>query len=92
MKLKQLLDYNNIVIQCHDAPDGDAIASGFALYSYFKFHNKTVRLVYSGRMEITKPNLLLMIEHLNIPIEYVVELHCKELLITVDSQLPVAQQ
>ncbi|MBI9014778.1 MAG: DHH family phosphoesterase [Clostridiales bacterium] len=86
MNLKQFLDYDNIVIQCHDIPDGDAIASGFALYQYIKFHNKDVRLVYSGRMEITKPNLLLMIEHLKIPIEYVVELYCKELLITVDCQ------
>jgi len=86
MNLKQLLDYNNIVIQCHDSPDGDAIASGFALYRYFEFHNKTVRLVYSGRREIIKPNLLLMIEHLNIPIEYVKKLHCNELLITVDCQ------
>lgn len=32
MKLKELLHYDNIVIQCHDNPDADAIASGYGLY------------------------------------------------------------
>ena len=29
MKLRELLNYNRIVIQCHDNPDADAIASGY---------------------------------------------------------------
>ena len=28
MKLRDLLVFNNITIQCHDNPDADAIASG----------------------------------------------------------------
>ena len=29
-------DFKEIVIQCHDNPDADALASGFALYCFFK--------------------------------------------------------
>lgn len=86
MKLSELLVYDKIVIQCHDNPDPDTIASGYALYRYFKSKNKEVRLVYSGTRTITKPNIVLMIESLNIPIEYVQELNIKGLLITVDCQ------
>lgn len=42
MILSELLIYNKIVIQCHDNLDPDAIASGYALYSYFKSKNKEV--------------------------------------------------
>lgn len=86
MKLSELLIYDEIVIQCHDNPDPDAIASGYALYSYFKSKNKEVRLIYSGRRTITKPNIVLMVESLNIPIEHVQELNVEGLLITVDCQ------
>ena len=86
MKLSELLIYDKIIIQCHDNPDPDAIASGYALYSYFKSKDKQVRLVYGGRLPITKPNIVLMIESLNIPIEHVQELNVEELLITVDCQ------
>ena len=40
MRLSELLDYNDIVIQCHDNPDADALASGYALFWYFKKMNK----------------------------------------------------
>ncbi len=86
MRLSELLIYNKIVIQCHDNPDPDTIASGYALYSYFKSKNKEVRLVYSGRLPITKPNIVLMIESLSIPIEHIQELSREELIITVDCQ------
>lgn len=86
MRLSDLLRYNKIVIQCHDNPDPDTIASGYALYGYFKSKNKKVRLVYSGRLPITKPNIVLMIESLNIPIEHVQVLNWEELIITVDCQ------
>lgn len=86
MKLSDLLKYNEIVIQCHDNPDADAIASGFGVYTYLKEHDKNVRLVYSGITKITKANLVLMIETLNIPVEYVEVLNNPELLITVDCQ------
>ena len=84
MKLRQLLDYSSIVIQCHDFPDADAISSGFAVYAYLKKCGKEVRLVYGGKSEITKPNLVIMTEYLEIPLEHVTELPEAELLVTVD--------
>ena len=57
MKLSDLLKFDNIVIQCHDNPDADAIGSGFALYSYFKEKGKKVRFIYSGKKKISKSNL-----------------------------------
>ena len=35
MRLKELLQFDEIIIQCHDNPDADAIASGYGLYCYF---------------------------------------------------------
>ncbi|MGN1106193.1 MAG: bifunctional oligoribonuclease/PAP phosphatase NrnA, partial [Huintestinicola sp.] len=85
MKLESLLKYNDIIIQCHDFPDADTIASGYALYCYLTDHFKSPRLIYGGKKQITKPNLALMVRMLEIPIEYVTETdHVPELLITVD--------
>lgn len=87
MKLKDLESYRDITIQCHDNPDADAIASGFALYAYFQSMGKQVRLVYAGRNRIRKSNLLLMVDKLNIPITHVEEeAKAAELLLTVDCQ------
>lgn len=86
MILNTLIQYNHIVIQCHNNPDADTIASGFALYSYLKDLGKKVRLIYSGDFIISKPNLRMMVEHLCIPIEYVTELESPDLLVTVDCQ------
>ncbi len=96
MKLSELAAYHPITIQCHDNPDADAIASGYALYAYFQSIGREVRLVYCGRNRIQKPNLMLMVEHLNIPISYIKNVRSyldKEpdgqvpgLLITVDCQ------
>lgn len=87
MRLSDLLIHDNIVIQCHDNPDADAIASGFALLTWFREKKKQARLIYSGKSQITKPNLLLMIKELHIPIEYVESLDgFNGLLITVDCQ------
>ena len=71
MKLSSLMDYNSIVIQCHDNPDADAICSGYVLYRYFKSHGKKVRFIYSGNFEISKSNLVCLVKKLHIPIEYV---------------------
>ncbi len=71
MKLSDLNPYNPITIQCHDNPDADALASGFALYTYFNSLGKDVRLIYSGRSVVQKPNLCLMLEHLQIPADYI---------------------
>lgn len=87
LKLSELTQYQNITIQCHDNPDPDAIASGFALYRYFKSHRCHVRLIYSGRSKITKVNLTMMIEMFRIPIEYCVsDFGSCDLLITTDCQ------
>ena len=85
MTLEDLLRYEDIVIQCHDDPDADAIASGYALLKYLESKGKSPRLVYSGGRKVTKNNLLLMIEKLSIPLEYVRRTEDEaELLITVD--------
>ena len=88
MKLSTLLKYNEIVIQMHDNPDADAIASGFALYSYFAAKGKNVSFIYSGRYKIQKTDLKMMIEKLDIPIEYrqMDDSYIKGLIITVDCQ------
>lgn len=86
MKLKDLHKYNEIVIQMHDNPDADAIGSGFAVYRYFEKLGKKVRLVYGGSFKITKSNMVILIESLNIPVEYVEELNNPELLLTIDCQ------
>lgn len=89
MFLNDLLQYDDITIQCHDFPDADAIASGWALYEFFKDAGKNVQLIYSGSRVITKANLVLMINTLSIPIQYVQpegELTNKGLLITTDCQ------
>lgn len=86
MKLRDLLAYDDIVIQCHNNPDADAIASGFGVYTYLKNNGKNVCLVYAGPGEISKANLCLMVETLDIPIRHVDSLDMPELLITVDCQ------
>ena len=87
LKLSGLLKYEDIVIQCHDNPDADALASGYGLYEYFKAAGKKVRFIYGGRWQITKPNLLEMISTLEIPVEYQADDFTGEgLLITVDCQ------
>ena len=90
MRLADLERYNPITIQCHDNPDADALGSGYGLYCYFKSKGKDVRLIYSGANEIHKSNLKLMVENLNLPVEYVkpekTVQKIKGLLITVDCQ------
>lgn len=86
MQLRELLQYDPIVIQCHDNPDADAIASGFGVYTYLKEQGKQVRFIYGGRYQIQKSNLVLLISQIGIPIEYAKELEPPELLVTVDCQ------
>lgn len=87
MKLSSLDRYNQIVIQMHDNPDADAIGSGYALYKYFVSKNKEVRLIYGGNLKITKSNIVLLIDEMNIPVEFVEKLDYEpELLLTVDCQ------
>ncbi len=87
MELNQFLKYKDIVIQCHDNPDADALASGYALMWYFHKKNKPARFIYRGRNEIKKSNLLIMIKELEVPVEYE-PFFAEEpdLIITVDCQ------
>ena len=87
-RLKELLQYDKITVQCHDNPDADAIASGYGLYLYFKEQGKDVTLLYGGNYRIQKDNLKLMVEELEIPIIYEENKNKKisGLLITVDCQ------
>ncbi|MBO6108018.1 MAG: DHH family phosphoesterase [Eubacterium sp.] len=88
--LQKFLEYENIVVQCHDNPDADALASGFALYKYLKNNDKNVTFIYSGRNRITKPNLVLMRDTLGIPVMYIdntqTEFPPCDILITTDCQ------
>lgn len=91
MRLSDLEQFSRITIQCHDNPDADAIASGYGLYCFFRSRNKQVRLLYSGRNQIQKSNLKLMVEKLRLPVEYIpveqaASLFVEGLLITVDCQ------
>jgi phosphoglycolate phosphatase len=87
MRLKELLQFDEITIQCHDNPDADAIASGYGLYCYFAGQGKKVRFIYRGKFEIAKSNLTLMVKTLEIPIEFVPEVTEKaELLLMTDCQ------
>ena len=87
MELKEFLKYKNIVIQCHDNPDADALASGYALMWYFAQNKKEARFIYRGRNEIQKSNLKMMIKELEVPVKYDPFFTDEpDLLITVDCQ------
>ena len=86
--LKHLLHYDDIVIQVHHNPDADAIASGFALCRYLERNGKKPRFIYAGEREISKPNMLIMLNKLGIQVSHVKNLNengtLPQLLITVD--------
>ena len=84
--LRDFLNYQNIVIQCHDNPDADALASGFALKLYLKKQGIDAPFIYGGRHTVSKSNLVLMIQHLGIPVTHVSKLEKPDLLICVDCQ------
>ena len=89
MRLKDLLCYEKVIIQCHDNPDADALASGYALKWFFEKNNKDVKFIYRGRYEVRKSNLQIMINKLEIPAVYtpfISEDEAPDLLITVDCQ------
>lgn len=93
MILEKICEYDKIIIQCHDNPDADALASGFGMYEYLKSKGKDVRFVYSGMFKMQKSNLVLMVDSLGINVEYVepeeaakMHLGADECLVTVDCQ------
>ena len=86
LRLSDLTKYSDIVIQCHDNPDADALASGHAIKWYLKSKGISARFVYGGRQAISKSNLVLMINRLGIKADHVKQLDRPELLLTVDCQ------
>lgn len=87
MRLADLLPFDDIVIQCHDDPDADALACGFAAWRYFQAHGKQARFLYGGGRPIQKSNVTWMVARLGIPVDYVTALdHPPELLLYVDCQ------
>ncbi|MDR2531445.1 MAG: DHH family phosphoesterase [Oscillospiraceae bacterium] len=88
-KLSELLKYDNIVIQCHDNPDADSISSAFGVYHYLRRKGKLPKIIYSGFGLIKKRNIQLMLEWLNIPVEYIKNANAIKkpgLLVCVDCQ------
>ena len=71
MRLGDFLKYESIVIQCHNNPDPDALASGFAVWKYLTRNGKKPVFVYGGREAVSTPNLLLMIRLFGIPVHHV---------------------
>ena len=57
LKLSDFCRYQKVVIQCHDNPDADALASGFVLRWFLAKKGVDVRFVYGGANPITKSNL-----------------------------------
>ena len=87
MKLNELMKYDDIVIQCHDNPDADALASGYGVYWYLEKMGKNPKFIYRGMNEIQKSNLLMMISALEVPVDYAPNFYEKpELLVVVDCQ------
>ena len=87
MRLSELLQFDDIVIQCHDNPDADALASGTALLWYFQLNNKKARFIYRGNNKIQKSNLVIMLSELEIPVSYEPDFDEEpDLLVTVDCQ------
>ncbi len=87
MHLKELTSYNDIVIQCHDNPDADGLASGYGVYWYLTKMGKKPRFIYRGHNKISKSNLLIMLDKLAVPVSYEPEFdEIPELLVTVDCQ------
>lgn len=87
MFLSALATHDRIAIQCHDAPDADALAAGFALHDFFSSRGRTPYFFYGGKSPISKPNLRIMVEALGIPVHYDPErVSWDGLLVTVDCQ------
>lgn len=88
MRLSDLHGFSKITIQCHDNPDADAIASGFAMYKYFQARGVDVSFIYGGRFPLQKSDLKLLVEKLGISVSYrnEVEGRISGLLLMVDCQ------
>ncbi len=89
MKLSDLLQFENIIVQCHNNPDVDSLASGMGVCKYLKQNGKKFRFIYGGNFEISKSNLKLMLSELGITIHYIrYQDQLNELLELPPGQLP----
>jgi len=86
MKLSELTVHKNIVLQAHNIPDADTVSCAYVLQKYFEKHNCKAKIIYGGKIKITKPSLIMFIEALGIEIELVSEIPAADLLVTVDCQ------
>lgn len=94
--LSSMLAYDAVVLQCHDNPDPDTVGSAFALLRFFSAHGVPSTILYGGYREISKPNMVRLIDTLRIPIRFVAKevtdvrdvwpKAMRPLLITVDCQ------
>jgi len=86
MKLSDLTKYKNIVLQTHNIPDADTVSCAYVLQKYFEQQGCKAKVIYGGRIKITKPSLVMLIEALDMKIELVSEIPAANLLLTVDGQ------
>lgn len=84
--LQKLLCYDRILIQCHNNPDADTLASAFGVYRYLQSKGKQARIVYGGEETIKKFSTKLMLGGCDIPAEHVRSLPEHDALLMVDCQ------
>lgn len=84
--LSQLLRYKKICIQCHNNPDADTVAAAFGVYCYLTRHGVDARMVYGGREQIKKRNMLFLLSSCHIPLTYDTAPGAFELLLMIDCQ------
>lgn len=80
--------FKSVVIQVHDNPDADAIASGFALKYALSILDIDSEIIYYGR-PYSKPNLKEMVSQLKIPLSNKrgdFKVNDNQLLVIVDAQ------
>lgn len=80
--------YDSVMVQCHNNPDADTIASGFAIQTYLREKlNIQAKLVYSGKYRYGS-NIEKMVRLLDIELEYIENTNDIpiDLLILVDCQ------
>ena len=89
--LDKITAFDNVIIQCHNNPDADALACALALQLYLKRNNKNSRIVYGGHEIITKKSLRDMMKVCEIEAEYIKDpdefvVKDTDLLVVVDAQ------
>lgn len=84
--LLNLLKNRRVLIQTHNFPDPDAAASAYGLQIFLKNFDIPSDIVYDG--EISKPNLMHMLETLNIEMTHISQADIKksDYIVIVDAQ------